>query len=253
VAAGVRQDDHSRFGGATTLGANASLAIAGGWRFKASWGQGFKAPTLYQLFSNYGNEALTPERSTGFDLGIERGDRNAPLHFALTGFRRDTTDQIGFASCGFGGPPCPPGRPFGYYANLGRTRAEGFEVELAAAPTERLRARAAYTYTHAFDRDTGFDLARRPRHTLFAGLDWTTPLGLALGADARLVGDSYDFAGQFGRLDGFATLTLRAGLPVSDGFELYGRVENVTDAKTQTVGGYGWQGRAAYAGVRVTL
>lgn len=248
VAAGVRQDDHSRFGGATTLGANASLAVAGGWRIKTSWGQGFKAPTLYQLFSDYGTKTLTPERSNGFDLGIERGDRNGVLHVALTGFRRDARDQIGFI-----GAPCAAGQPFGCYANLARTRAEGFEVELAAAPSERLRVQAAYTYTHAFDRNTGLDLARRPRHTLFAGADWTTPFGLALGADARLVSDSYDFGGHFGRLDGFATLTLRAGVPVGDNFELYGRVENVTDAKTQTVGGYGWQGRAAYGGVRVKL
>ncbi|WP_423140587.1 TonB-dependent receptor plug domain-containing protein [Parablastomonas sp. CN1-191] len=253
IAGGVRQDDHSRFGGATTLGANASYALGAGWRLKGSWGQGFKAPTLYQLFSDYGNEALTPERSTGFDGGIERGDRNGALHVALTGFRRDTRDQIGFASCfGVTGGLCAS-RPFGYYANLGRTRAEGVELELGASPTPRLHAQAAYTYLHAFDRDTRLDLARRPRHTLFAGLDWATPLGVALGADARLVGDSFDDAGHFTALDGFATLTLRASLPLGDRLEVYGRVENVTDARAQTVAGYGWQGRAAYGGVRLRL
>ena len=45
-------------------------------------------------------------------------------------------------------------------------------------------------------------------------------------------------------------MTLRAELPVSKSFTLYGRVENVTDAQYQTVAGYNAMARATYVGVR---
>ncbi|MFD2579506.1 TonB-dependent receptor domain-containing protein [Novosphingobium colocasiae] len=50
VAAGLRYDDHSRFGDAWTFGANGSVALVGELRARASYGEGFKVPTLYQLF-----------------------------------------------------------------------------------------------------------------------------------------------------------------------------------------------------------
>lgn len=256
LAAGARYDDHNRFGSEWTFGANGSVKLGGGWRVRASYGEGFKAPTLYQLLSDYGNEALRPERSRSYDLGIEKGDRNGPLHIALTGFRRDTRDQIDFASCfGVTGGLCSI-RPFGYYDNIARARATGFEVELGAQVSERLRAQAAYSYVKAENRSPGSanrgnDLARRPRHAVTVWADWRTPLhDLTLGGDIRMVGDSFNDAGNFTRLDGYALVTLRASLPVSDGIELFGRIENVTDERYETVAGYGTMGRSAYLGAR---
>ena len=118
--------------------------------------------------------------------------------------------------------------------------------------TARFKVQASYTYLTATNRLTGKDLARRPRNLVSASADWTTPLGgLALGADLRLVGDSFDDRGNFTALDGYGLLTLRASVPLGEHLELYGRVENVTDAQYQTVAGYGTYGRSAYGGVRV--
>lgn len=251
LAAGLRYDDHSRFGGQWTFGANGSFELGGAWRLRGSYGEGFKTPTLFQLFSDFGNQALDPERSRSFDVGVERGDRNGALHFAATAFRRDSRDLIDFVSCfGVTGGICP-NRPFGTYDNVRRARAEGFELEADARVSDRLHGQIAYSYVHASNRDTARDLARRPRHALSAALDWITPLaGLKLGADARLVSDSFDDAGGFTRLDGYPLLTLRASLPLGDRFEVYGRVENVTDQDYQQAAGYGTYGRSAYAGVR---
>ena len=219
-------------------------------------GEGFKAPTLYQLFSEYGNLALSPERSRSYDIGIEKGDRNGPLHFALTGFRRDSRDLIDFVSCPFGAvTPVCAGR-FGYYNNIARARAEGIEVELGAQVSERVRAQASYTYLKTENRTAGSanfgnELARRPAHAVTVSADWTTPLNdLALGADIRMVGDSFNDAGNFTRIDGYVLATLRASLPVNETLELYGRVENLTDERYQTVAGYGTAGRSAFVGAR---
>jgi vitamin B12 transporter len=243
LTAGARLTDHDRFGSQWTLGSSASIEVGTNWRIKASFGEGFKAPTLSQLYGYGGNVALQPETSKAIDFGVELGGRGdggeGMRHFAVTLFRRDSSNLIDYVS------------PTGYF-NLGRTRAQGFEIEASAEPTDGLTVRAAYTFLDATNRTSGKQLARRPRHALSASADWTTPLGgLALGADLRLIGDSFDDAGNFVPIDGHAVLTLRASVPLGERLELYGRIENVGDEQYQTVSGYGTYGRSAYAGVRV--
>lgn len=262
LAGGVRYDDHSRFGDRWTLGANGSVTVVGAWRVRASYGEGFKVPTLYQLFSEYSNPTTTlaPEKSRSYDAGIEYGDRNGPLHLALTGFRRDSRDLIGFVSCS--GATCLE-RPFGYYTNVGRARATGVELELGAQIGETLHAQAAYTYVKATDRtadsfNRGTDLPRRPRHALTVSADWSPIVsgalsGFTLGGDIRLVSDSYDFAGEFGRIEGYVTGAVRASVPVGEHLELFGRIENVTDEDYETAGGYNTAGRSAFIGVRAKI
>ena len=251
--AGLRHDRHARFGGATSLGADLSYAVAPDLRLRASYGEGFKAPTLFQLLSDYGNAGLQPERSRSFDLGLAWRTRTAPTWGAVTLYRRDSRDLIDFVSCfGVSDGICTD-RPFGTYDNVGRARAQGFEVEFGLAPTERLRASAAYSYLDAEDRASGNTLARRPRHALTATLDWTAPLGVMLGGDVRLVGDSFDDAGNFVPLDGYVLTDLRASVPLGERFELYGRIENLFDARYTEVAGYGTRGRAAFVGARVRL
>ncbi len=249
LSAGLRLDDHSQFGSELTFGGNGSFDIADGWRIRASYGEGFKAPTLFQLLSDYGNAALTPERSRSYDIGIERGDRNSGLHFALTAFRRDSRDLIDFVSCASLNV-CAT-RPYGTFDNVRSARAEGFEAEADAAVSDRLQVRAAYSYVKATNRASGNDLARRPSHALTLASDWRTPLhDLTLGADLRMVSDSFDDPGNFTPIDGYALVTVRANLPITDALELFGRIENVGNTRYQTAAGYGTAGRSAYAGVR---
>ncbi|HEX4847100.1 MAG TPA: TonB-dependent receptor [Novosphingobium sp.] len=239
LSGGVRIDDHDRFGTQWTFGANGSLGLTTGLRLRASYGQGFKAPTLSQLFGFGGNTALQPEESEAFDVGLEYATRDGSLKVGATLFRRDSTNLIDYVW------------PTGYF-NVGRARAQGLELEGVAKVTPRFTVRAAYTWLEATNRITGTDLARRPRHTLSASADWTTPLGgLALGADVRLADDSFDDRGNFTRLDGYALVTVRASLPLGERVELFGRIENLADVQYQTVFGYGTYGRSGYAGIRV--
>ena len=255
LGAGARYDRHNRFGGEWSLGANGAVRLAPDVRLRASYGEGFKAPTLFQLLSDYGNAVLRPERSKSYDVGLAYERRSVTAAVSL--FRRDSRDLIDFVSCfGKTGGICT-GRPFGTYDNVGRARAEGFEVELGARPSERLSLGASYSYVRARDLNAGTDLARRPRHAITASADWTAPFGVDIGGDARLVGDSFDDAGNFTRIDGRALFDLRASLPIAlqglPNAELFGRVENLFDASYVEVTGYGTQGRAAYVGIRIGM
>jgi vitamin B12 transporter len=246
LTGGVRHDDHSQFGGATTFGANANYSPNGGsTNFRASYGEGFKAPSLYQLYDSFsGNAALRPERSKSYDLGIDQSLADGRAVMSLTAFLRNTTDQINYDNTTF------------TYGNIDRTRAKGIEATLALRPVDALNITASYSYIDARDRSgrPGFDGKRLPRRaeqaiSLSADYDWS--FGLSTGATLTLVGDSFDDAANLVPLDGYTLAAIRASFPVGKHVEIYGRIDNLFDADYATASGYGVYGRAAYGGVRL--
>jgi vitamin B12 transporter len=247
---GARVDDHELFGSEVSFGGDLSYSLGGGWRVKGSVGEGFKAPTLFQLFSDFGNAALRPERSTSYDLGVELGRRGEGDHFAITAYRRDSEDLIAFVSCFGNSAPFCAGRPFGTYDNVNRARAQGVEIEAGLEVTSGLRIAGVYALVDTEDRATGRDLARRPRHAATLWADWTGPSGVTLGADLRLVSPSFDNIANTVRLNGYELVDVRASVPVPGGIELFGRIENLFDADYETAAGYGSPGRGAFVGVR---
>jgi vitamin B12 transporter len=253
LAAGLRRDDHRDFGGEWSFGADVAYELSGAWRLTASYGEGFKAPTLFQLHSDFGNAALNPERSRSYDAAVAFDDGDVSVK--ATVFRRDTQDLIGFFSCfGVTGGICT-GRPFGTYDNIARARGQGLELEAGIAVTRDLKLGAAYTLLDAEDRtpggaNRGNDLSRRPEHALTATAEWKATDALSFGADLRVVSDSFDDAGNFVPLGGYEVLTLRGEWDASEHVTLFGRVENAWDETYQTAAGYATAGRGAYAGAR---
>lgn len=254
LTGGVRHDDHQSFGTATSLAANAAYTPNGGATvIRASYGEGFKAPSLFQLFSDFGNRTLRPERSRSYDIGATQTLLDGAIAFGATWFRRNVRDQIDFVSCFGNASPICTGRPFGTYDNIRRSRARGVEATLDLKPSDALSARIAYTYLDAENRDTGRVLARRPGSSLSALLDYRWSFGLATGATLTMVGDRFDDPANRRRLDGYALVDLRASLPLGHGIELYGRIENLFDTDYVVVSTYGAPGRTAYAGLRFAL
>ncbi len=248
LTGGIRVDDHRTYGTKTTFSANAAWRVGSGTVLRASYGEGFKAPTLYQLYSFYGNTALKPETAQSYDLGIEQSLIEGTLKFGVTAFHRDTTNQIDFTSS--------VARPSGFYDNIARTRAEGIETFIELRPTRTLMLNANYTLTDAKNRLTGTDLLRRPRHSINANIDWSPRGWIHLGGSIQTVSDSQDsdyLTFSPTSLDGYTLVGLRASVSLGQQFELYGRVENLTDTRYETVSGYGTFGRNAHVGVRVKL
>lgn len=253
LAVGLRRDEHDRFGGAWSLGANGSLQMTDELRLRASYGEGFKSPSLFQLYSDFGNQALKAERSQSYDLGADFATADRSLTASLTIFRRDSTDLIDFVSCFGRDAAICIDRPFGTYDNVSRARSQGVELEAGFAIAEEVRTSAAYAWTKSTNRISGNDLARRPRHAGTVTLDWDALAGLTLGADLRVVSSSFDDAGNFVRLGGYEVFDLRGSLDVSEALTLFGRIENLWGEIYQTAAGYGTQGRAAFIGARAAF
>ena len=261
LGGGLRLDDHGDFGRHTTGQASAAWSLnEGNTVLRASWGEGFKAPSLFQLGSEFGNAALDPESARTWDAGVEQ--RLADGRIAVSGayFERRTKNQIDFVSC-FGAvtlPLCtgPSGlRRSGFYDNIGAARAHGIELEGRARVTEALTVTANYTWTHARNTTAGSanlgkTLARRPAHQAYVGASYKWPADIETAVDVRLNGDLFDDAANRFRLKGVTLVDLRASWPILEHIELYGRVENLFDRHYQNIRNYAQPGRSAYAGVR---
>jgi vitamin B12 transporter len=259
LTGGIRHDDHEQFGGHTTIGANAALRIGTGTLLRANYGEGFKAPTLFQLdgsLGGYGNPTLRPESAKSYDVGIQQTALDGALVAGVTLFKRDTRNQIDFIFCGAAVGICAS-RPFGTYDNIAKARAKGLEFLLNLKPVEALSVSASYTYTDAENRtpggNLGKQLARRPRHSVSASIDYTPFEGLGLGADVLHVGDSFSNAANTQRLDSYVLTGIRASYTVNGRFTVYGRVDNLFDVNYRTVTDYGTLGRAGYVGVRANF
>jgi vitamin B12 transporter len=246
VTGGVRHDDYSDYGGQTTLAANAAFTPNGGTTLlRASYAEGFRAPTLSEGQPPFGNPALRPETAENIDVGVEQkllGDRAA---IGVTWFRRTSDDLIAFSFATF------------QSENIDRARASGIEVELVMRPTDRVDIRANFSRVDAINRSPGpllgKRLALRPQDNVTLTADWRTPWVVRLGTTISVTGDSFDNAANTVRLDGFTLVALRATLPIAEGLDAFARVENLFDVQYTMVAGYSTYGRGAFAGVRWAL
>ena len=260
INGGVRHDDHNRYGGRTLFSAGGIWTLPSGTTLRASYGEGFKAPSLYQLFSEYGNVNLDPERAHGWEAGAQQAFFGDMLTIGATYFERTTTGQIIYNGCDVGttDPLCVvPGTDtprWGYYLNVARAEAHGIEAD-AAFRLGGLTLDGNYSWTVAEDRSAGTAnegnwLPRRPRHLANASLSYDFAFGLTLGSAVRWAGKSYDNASNATRLDDYTLVDLRAEYRLSDSLRLFARAENVFDEQYMTAYRYGTLGRSIYAGIR---
>jgi vitamin B12 transporter len=243
VTGGVRHDKYNDYGGQTTLGGNIAFTPNDGrTMLRATYGEGFRAPTLSEGQPPYGNPDLRPETARNFDLGFEQQILDGKARFFATYFNRRSTDLIAFSFATF------------QSENIDRVKSTGVEAGFNLNPTDRLDIRASYTLVDAVNRSAGANfgnrLALRPQHSGSLTVDWQTPFGLSVGSSMLLIGDSFDDASNSVALDGYALVGLRASLPINDRLELYGRVDNIFDVQYTVVAGYNSFGRNAAVGVR---
>ena len=257
VTGGVRYEDNSEFGGHTSFKVAAAWQVFAGTTLRANYGDGFKAPSLYELFSQYSNpvRALRPETAKGWEAGIDQSLLDGRLHASLTYFDRHTRNQIDFFSCyGVTSAACAL-RAYagGYYYNIGRSRASGVEASLVGHVTDTLAFRVNYTYLSAVNDLTGMDLGRLPQHQANAVLTWTPTQAWSLGASVGYVGARFDDTYQSVPLASYTGVGLFGSYRLDKMFTLFARVENLLDAREEPVFGYGRMGRAVYGGIRASL
>ena len=258
LTAGGRYSHHSVYGGHGTGQFAAAWVLPDrNTVLRASFGQGFKAPSLYELYSNYGNRALQPETANSWDAGVEQHALQGRLVASATYFELTSRDLINFFDCTTPSPLCAT-EPFGYYANISRSRAHGVELTGSFAATEQLSIGANYTLTETEDQSPGAstygnELPRRPADAANATVTYVWPIRLSTALALRYSGPSFDDAANEIKLGGYVLLDFRTSLPITNWLEMYARVENLTDRHYEVAYQYGTLGRSAYIGARATF
>jgi vitamin B12 transporter len=199
---------------------NPSTEHVGETKLTLNIGKGIKAPSVYQgqnsLYAlvtgtpaGAGVDPLGPEKSRGFDIGLEQALAAGRLRARVGYFNNTFENLLEFLSrtqlVSAGVPPdVAAATAFGAYINSASFDAQGIEVSADAAVGARLRFGASYTYldaevTEAFGQSAAFNPAfptipigaysplvgerpfRRPANsgTLFVGYT-TGPIDVAL-------------------------------------------------------------------------
>ena len=236
---GLRRDDNDVYGGQTSLRAGTVVDAGAGVRLRASYGEGFRAPSLGELFfPGSGNPALRPESSATWEVGIER--EAGGFRAALTGFETRQRNLIDFDFATFRD------------VNVGRTRSRGVEAELGY---ERgiTAVRWNGTWLDAEDRETGLPLLRRPKRS--SNLVLTVRPGVwTFNLVGRWEGDRPDVDPvTFARAESpsFLRVDLAARWKSTSHLSPYARVENAADRKYAQVLGFPSPGRTWIGGLAV--
>lgn len=240
VQANLRHDDDSEFGGKGTGSLAYGYGFAPGWRATASVGTAFRAPTLYQRFSEYGDATLRPESSRNAEIGVRYAQGRSS--FSAVAYRNRVSNLILFAGAG----SCAS--TFGCYANTARAEYSG--VTLAASHRlAGVQVHGSIDLQNPRDLDTGKQLARRAKRHATLGAD-TVIAGWTLGAELQASGRRFDNAANTNVLGGYTLVNLYASTRVAQDYRLLARIDNAGDKDYQTARTYATGGRQLYIGLK---
>ncbi|MEQ3649344.1 TonB-dependent receptor [Hyphomonas sp.] len=242
LTGGLRVDDHETFGTETTGRVAAAWTATEQVSFKASWAQGFKAPSIFQ--STYictfcgltePNANLEPETSEAFDIGVQWQSSDQRLILGATAFDQETENLIDFSYTAG-------------YDNIALVDSQGIELTGAYTITDWLGVAASYTFIDAEDGD-GNELTRLPENTgnVSVSVDPDGPF-----SGAVLVQYNSEEANTDGsELDSWTRVDLTGSYDLNETVELYGRIENLLDEEYQQILGYGTPGLSGSVGIRL--
>jgi len=246
--AGFRYDNSSDFESEVT------------YRFRSSYGTGYKAPSLLNLSLNSfaPNTNLGPEKSRGVDVGFETSLCDDRFVTTATFFYNDVDDLI----ITFDQDPNPLDFVVDYVTlNIDESEAYGVETSVDLEIIKNLRLAGNYTYTHteakgnpkSFGISDGSRLLRRPTHKASIDLIWDFLDNRGqLAANILYIGDRRDLTPSGTRTIGdYTTLNLTGRFRINEWLTVFARVDNVWDENYEDVYSFKTAGTSAYGGIRL--
>jgi vitamin B12 transporter len=255
LVSNVRYDDNQSFGPHTTWRLAPAFIVPGtNTKLKGSYGTGFKAPTLTQLYVNnpsfnaVANPNLRPETSKGYDFGFEQPLFHDRVNFGVTYFHNDIKNLINnvfnLSSFSF------------TYVNVGAATTYGTETFASIAVTDQLKLRADYTTIVTRDETTGLGLRNRPGHKESLSAIWSPNQQFTLSTTLLYVGRAVEFNrdGTIPRVDSdaYTLVNIAGNYKVDDRVTVFGRIDNLLNRHYESPVGFDQPGFGAYGGIRVT-
>lgn len=250
---GGRYNNHSEYGNNFTYTLNPSYLIADRYKLFVNISSAYRVPSLYQLFSEYGNINLKPETATSYEAGFDL-NFSGNINLSLSYFKRDVENVIDFGQIAAG--------KFGYI-NQNRQKDNGFELELGLKPASRISLNAFYAYVNGevtTPVNTAFNLFRRPKNSygLNAGIELSRSVSMNL--IYKHTGDRIDryyngstFKTVEADLDSFNIWDAYVQYKPVNRLTLFTDVKNILDEKYTEFAGYQTKGINFNAGFRLTI
>ncbi|MEQ8412788.1 MAG: TonB-dependent receptor [Erythrobacter sp.] len=253
VSAALRHDINDRFADETTYRIGAGFDLTDTTRLRAAAASGIKNPGFFELFGFVdgrfiGNEDLRPEKSEGWEVGIDQSLFADRVTVSATYFDSELEGEI------FTTFPPPT-----FVATPGNrdtvSTQKGVEIALAAALGRAFSLNAAYS--HIDSEEDGTTEVRRPEDIASAALTWTAPddaasATLVVRHNGAALDDAFtdpSFVPVRVRLDDYTLVNINARVDLAEGIELFGRVDNLLDERYEQVFSFVSPGRSAVIGL----
>lgn len=248
LGGGFRWEDNDQFGDELTPRVSVALVVKEtGTKLRGAWGEGFRAPTINDLFfPGFGNPDLKPERSESWEVGLDQKVWQNRIRAGATYFHNQFRDLIQFVFD-------PATLSFGPL-NVGRAVTQGVEAYGEAEPLDWLLLYVNYTFTDTEDLETGLALRRFARHRWNTGVRVTPIERLSVFAQAHVVSSQLETPTLrnpgYHRIDVGGTWRLLPRIGLMEKLEFTLRIENLTDERYDEVFGFRALGFNAQAGLR---
>ena len=188
---GGRLNRHSAYGNNFVFNFNPSFLYKNKWKLFANLSSGYKTPTLYQLYSQYGNNLLKPETAVTLESGVQYISKNNKFNARATLYNRQVKNVITF----FFNPVTYES----FYINQDKQNDQGVELESTFKLGKSTLLKINYDYvdgkltTKNNDKDSSyFNLTRRPRTTMSLYLSHQFNKKLFVNAGILFVGKNSD-------------------------------------------------------------
>ena len=230
---GGRYNHDDKYGNNFTYTVNPSVFIFDQLKLFGTIASAYKAPTLYQLFSPYGNIGLKPETTTSYEAGFDWEIIKNTLSFNTALYKNNTRDVIYFLDL--------PNPPFGIYKNGQNQRDKGFESELKLTVNKLTASAYAAYVTGILTDENGVasdNLFRRPKHTYGVNVYYRFLKNFSAGINYKYTGDRTDekfdpvtFASSVVTLKPYNLIDAHLQFDASTHVSLFADLKNLLDEK----------------------
>jgi vitamin B12 transporter len=251
IDAGARYNSHSEYGNNNTYSFNASYLLSNSTWIFGGVASAFKAPTLYQLYSPYGERTLRPEKSVSYEAGAEY--KTPAARNRLTLFMRHIEHGIDFNYLTY------------KYYNTTVQKVSGLELESAIRLSGRATLTFNYTYLDPKEtsqsrttfKDTSYHyLLRRPNHMVNVKIASSFGSRFFVSVSGRYVSKRFDI-GEYQQPDvvlkGYLLVNAFAEYHANKWLRLFADVQNVTNTHFIEVNGYNAIPTLVNGGFSITL
>ena len=251
INAGGRLNIHSNYGNNFVYDTNLAFGIVNNetinLKLISSYSTAFIAPSLYQLFSDYGSTNLAPETNRTFEFGFE-SKLGQQWGLSAVYYNRVEENKVIFLNL-----PTPP---YGIYANALETiDVSGIEADVTFTISKELTTTVGYAFV-----DKTSDIDYIPKNKLTASFVANPIKNLAISTMFKNVGERslFDAFGSFGEagkdviLPSYSLLDMNVNYKVLEGkVLLFGSITNLLNEDYEETIGFNTRGRNFKMGIRI--